>query len=112
MNSDVLDANKLQELKMLMGPQFPELIDTFKRNAETKLVQITTAIVQEDRDEILRSAHGLKGSSGNLGANALYHLCENLEAMSMECSLIHAQQKFKEIEDEYEKLREVLQKLI
>lgn len=55
------------------------LADMFLEQAE-EMIQILTASTAEDKNDVWKSAaHRFKGSSGNLGATQLHHLCKRAE---------------------------------
>lgn len=74
-----LDQQALQELKGIMGDDFPLLIHTFITDSHQRLDAIRTALDKQDSDGLRRAAHSFKGSSGNLGALQVTDLCRQLE---------------------------------
>jgi two-component system sensor histidine kinase/response regulator len=69
-----------RELQQPGGPDFvTELIDLFLDDTTSQLKGLRTAVSKNDRDEIRRVAHLLKGSSGNIGAGPIAKLYEELE---------------------------------
>lgn len=76
-----LDLDVLDELKVVMGDDFPLLIETFVGDSGPRLEQIGAAIASGDADALRRSAHSFKGSAGNMGARELAALCQQLESL-------------------------------
>jgi CheY-like chemotaxis protein/HPt (histidine-containing phosphotransfer) domain-containing protein len=64
-----------------------KLLRIFLDSAGNNLQQIDLAIVAGDADGVRRSAHGLKSSAANVGAEALSGLSQRLEALGREGKL-------------------------
>ena len=56
-----------------------ELIDLYLADVPQQLSAMRDGVLKSDRDSLKRAAHTLKGSSANLGVNAVTVLCEELE---------------------------------
>lgn len=54
-------------------------VERFTRENETKIAQITTAILDGDAQETASLAHGVKGVAGNLCLNSLMSICRDIE---------------------------------
>ena len=63
------------------------LIDLFEEDSARYLSALRQALAQADSDQLSRKAHGLKGSSGHLGAINLARLCEQIELKVAENSM-------------------------
>ncbi len=74
-----LDTGMLSQLQELLGGRFAELIDRFIGDGQRRLALLKAALPGPDFDTIHAEAHGLKGSSRNMGANGLGDLCADLE---------------------------------
>lgn len=74
-----LNKELLEELKDIMEEEFPLLLQTYLRESELQFQRIDEAWQAQELDDLRRSAHSLKGSSGNIGAEALAELCSDLE---------------------------------
>lgn len=75
-----LDPRAFGELRALGSREFlVDLIDTFLRETEERLSDLRQARQAGRTDLLLKAAHTLKGSSGNMGAMALSGLCRRLE---------------------------------
>lgn len=88
---DVLDRQLIAELRDIMGPEFPVLVQAYLRDAEVRLQELRTALVPcreddaaeaRDAESARRAAHTLKGSSSNLGAVRVTRLCAELEELA------------------------------
>ena len=58
-----------------------ELVEIFLEDAELRLEEIRGAVEAADPTELRKTAHKLKGSSANMGANGLMGLAKTLEDM-------------------------------
>lgn len=74
-----VDAGMLSQLQELLGTRFGELVDRFIGDGSRRMELLRTAVVEKDYEAIHAQAHGLKGSSRNMGANGLGDICGDLE---------------------------------
>ncbi|VAW68022.1 sensory box histidine kinase/response regulator [hydrothermal vent metagenome] len=101
-----VEYKKLNEMKLLMGEVFPQLIPAYIEQSDN----ITSAMLEElDNNNLTtleRHAHSMKSSSENIGADILSNLSAALEKMSHDKD-IHKLLKIKifEITDEYKHVR-------
>jgi histidine phosphotransfer protein HptB len=77
----VIDEELLEGLRDIMEDEFDDLIDSFKTEAESLLVEIGGAIDSGNHDVLFTSSHSLKSSSGNIGAIALAETARQLESI-------------------------------
>lgn len=70
-----LDEKVVLELKGLMGDDYPLVLDAFIRSADQAVAQLTLAVENNDVKLIETITHTLKGSSANIGAKKLSHIC-------------------------------------
>ncbi|MFT7622893.1 MAG: HPt (histidine-containing phosphotransfer) domain-containing protein, partial [Myxococcota bacterium] len=84
------------------------MIDLFLRDADTRRAAIGKAVREADSDQLARTAHSLKSSSGVLGASHLSELCLNLERMGREQELAEAAATFQEFESELSRVQDEL----
>ena len=61
-----------------------ELIDLFQTDAVDYLARIEESAKTANASAVRKNAHGLKGSSGNLGAQKMSALCNQIEAAAGE----------------------------
>ena len=74
-----LNLTTLNELKEMLEEGLDELLDEYLIDTPSQLAQLREAVEAGDINAIASVAHTLKGSSGNLGINAVYLLCQELE---------------------------------
>lgn len=75
-----LDISSIETLKGLMKDRFNFLIETFFKNTTTQLQDLQTAIDNNNMEDIISITHGIKGSSGSVGAVCVHQLCKVYEA--------------------------------
>ena len=79
-----LDPAVLSGLQEVMEGEYPKLLDTFLDDSQKRVEALRKA--RDDAKALARIAHSFKGSSGNLGAVRLAHLCQRLEVESVEAA--------------------------
>ncbi|MBY0483610.1 response regulator [Nitrosomonas sp.] len=68
-----------------------KILQAFLESAPNNMLQIEQAIINGDADSLRQSAHALKSSSGNIGAENLSALLKQLEADGRTKELTHAE---------------------
>ncbi|TNF34845.1 MAG: response regulator, partial [Deltaproteobacteria bacterium] len=113
---DVPPARIFDEAKLLSfvagDTQFlGSLVELFIERAPQQLAAIGAAIASADLDALARSAHQLKGSVGNFGADRARHWASRLEQAGRDGSLAGAEQALAHLTGEVEALRVALRDL-
>lgn len=106
-----LDMTVLDELKDIMEDDFDDLLDTFMADSEKRLTEFSEIIKQGDAEQIMRAAHSLKGSCGNVAATALASIFKDLEDMGREDKLDQVEDKYQQARSEYLEVKNCLQGL-
>jgi HPt (histidine-containing phosphotransfer) domain-containing protein len=79
----VIDRGVLASYKDLQQPGEPDivvkLIDLFMDRSSESITCLQRAALAGDLSEVIRQAHGIKGSSGNIGAGVMAGLSARLE---------------------------------
>ncbi len=88
-----------------------EMIDTFLEDAPTLLETMQQSALQGNAAELRLAAHSLKSNSAEFGAEALYQVCKEAEAMGRAESPHEAKPLVVRARTEYEKLEAVLRNL-
>jgi PAS domain S-box-containing protein len=80
--SEVLNINKLEEMKVAMGPVFNELLPAYVEQSDEMVNDMMAMLEKGDLKTLERYAHSMKSSSLNVGAENLSQLSAELEEMS------------------------------
>jgi HPt (histidine-containing phosphotransfer) domain-containing protein len=84
--SAILDPSVLDTLRSLTPPGEPdvlsEVLRMFLTEVPPRLDRLRNAWAAGNIEEVHRAAHSLKGSAGNIGANALFAVCKELDEKS------------------------------
>jgi two-component system sensor histidine kinase RpfC len=84
-NATLLNENTVHQLKVLGGESddFLEVvINGFLEEGEQLLDAMNTALANQEYNTFKELAHALKGSSGNVGAEALFQVCREISQLS------------------------------
>ncbi len=103
-----LDAAGLAELRELMHGSADDMRDlffVFMQEAASSLNDLRAAASERDAARLARTAHSLKGSSGNVAALRLAHLCGDLENLAQRGELETAGAAVDLVEAELELVR-------
>jgi signal transduction histidine kinase/DNA-binding response OmpR family regulator/HPt (histidine-containing phosphotransfer) domain-containing protein len=110
-----LDSDVLAELLAMAGeddPEFlPGLLEQFFHDTTALLAEIRKAVERGDARTLEKTAHCLKSSCRNLGANPMAHLCAQLEEYGRAGSPHEAMILFKQLENELERVQHALESL-
>ena len=95
----------LDDLRTLQTPGAPsflgELIDIFLKEADGHLLKLRASYEGKDAVLFERSAHTLKGSCGNLGAQAMSQICADLQHIGQAADWPRAAMVLPVLEKEY-----------
>jgi two-component system, sensor histidine kinase and response regulator len=81
-------VGRLERLGKAAGEDLmAKLAVLFVADADVQVVALHAALAAHDAEEVVRSAHSLRGASANLGATVLADLCADLEARGAEGDL-------------------------
>jgi CheY-like chemotaxis protein/nitrogen-specific signal transduction histidine kinase len=111
-----LDADVIQGLRDLddgNNEVLAELIQVFCEDAPTHLQGLRQAATRGDCRVLAQHAHGLKGSSSNLGAHVIAGLCDRLEKIGNSGGIdAAALELLGELEVEYDRAENALRALV
>jgi histidine phosphotransfer protein HptB len=99
MNDEVpVNREMLSELRELLADNFNELIDRYFSDSKARFTTLEQATSSLDFKVIQYEAHGIKGSSRNMGANRLASILERVEQLGatqqpQDLSVLFAQAK-------------------
>ena len=86
--STPIDPEAIERINRIGGSNLiVRMIGVFLENAPAHLEAIENAEKEEDWESVGKSAHALKSSTGNIGANSLFDLFDRIERMvvNQEC---------------------------
>ena len=107
-----LDLHMLEGLRDLLGEKFTQLVETYNSDCEQRLSNAGKAIAVREFSVINHEAHGVKGSSRNIGANGLAKLCGELESKAKAEDDANIEQLFSAIEQEFAAVKQKLTNLL
>lgn len=81
-NHKTVDATMLSSLKELLGDKFNQLITVYIQDSTDRFDRLKSAWESQDLLIIKDEAHGIKGSSRNIGANSLADICAEIETLA------------------------------
>jgi HPt (histidine-containing phosphotransfer) domain-containing protein len=92
----------LRALQSAGTPGFlAELIDLFLKEAGGHVAKLRESLASKDARTFERSAHTLKGSCGNLGAQAMSRMCVDLLSVGHAADWPRAEQLLPALEEEF-----------
>ena len=86
-----------------------ELIDTFLESVRDALDEASAAWQQHDRAGLARAAHKLKGASGNIGAQGLQAIAQQLEAVASAAAVETVERALADLLTEETRVRDYVQ---
>jgi HPt (histidine-containing phosphotransfer) domain-containing protein len=99
-----IDREALSVLRDVMEEGYPELLDTFLADSESRLVELRKTADAKVLSEV---AHSFKGSASNMGAVRLAALCQELESDAKDKSPAEIVKLVAEISGEFAEVRPV-----
>eukprot|EP01097_Dermamoeba_algensis_P003794 TRINITY_DN2582_c0_g1_i4.p1 TRINITY_DN2582_c0_g1~~TRINITY_DN2582_c0_g1_i4.p1 ORF type:complete len:123 (-),score=20.98 TRINITY_DN2582_c0_g1_i4:15-383(-) len=109
MDDDIQKFNSAQ-LQEISGEDLEfekELIDLYKGEFEAALERIKTALEEGNEKEFILYSHDLKGSSANVGADAISAICKTMEKLGKDGKMMEGDKYVPYLEAEYEAFVEV-----
>jgi two-component system sensor histidine kinase/response regulator len=87
-----------------------DVIDQYLKDSPHRLETILKAAKEGNAKDMEKAAHSLKGSSGNIGARALWAICEKIEDLARKNDTASAAAPIGVLAEEFEKLRVELER--
>jgi len=106
----VINSETLEKLGNNIGNLGP-VINVFLQTLSGRFSDISRAVQAKDADAVARTAHTLKGSSSQFGAEELSGLCRRMEEMGRSRNIAQTVPLLREIDRAVERLREELTRL-
>ncbi len=107
----VLDPAKLELLRELSGDLVRDVIAIYLEDAPSRIAAIHDAISRGDAASLASSAHGLRSSSGNVGAKRMLEICTRLEELGRTGSIDGAADLGKVLDVEFERTTRALREV-
>ncbi|WNO07907.1 Hpt domain-containing protein [Teredinibacter sp. KSP-S5-2] len=107
-----VDHDMLNSLKELLDEKFSQLIQTYLEDGSRRMELLKEAVADSNFEGIRQEAHGLKGSSRNIGANPIAELCAQLEIMGRDKLGEGIEQQFASVEQEFAAVSSELEKYL
>lgn len=104
-----IDSAMLAQLQDLLGDRFSELVERFIADGNRRVQLLREAVMNKDFDLIHAEAHGLKGSSRNIGANDLGNVCADLEQQGRSANGDGLETLFAAVEQEFAAVCDILE---
>ena len=102
------DTETLIALKEIMEDDFQDLVRTYLEDSQMRIPQLRVQLAAADSEALRLTAHSLKGSSGNLGANIMTKLCWHIELQAAEQKLDGLEATLDQIDAEFEQVTKIL----
>jgi len=107
-----IDYSVIESLRELQQDDEPDLLaeltELFLDDTDNRLVALRAAIETGDAESVERTAHSLKGSSGNMGALKMSEICKELENAGTSEDLSGSSEMLEQLVEEFERVREAL----
>ena len=105
-----VNNDKINELRFVLGDHYHNLLDTFFTNTGATLDKLNSLcdVRDQQREEIVRLAHTLKGTTGNVGASAMYKYAQQLEKLARERDLSVMPELMTEMMNAFETFRSLV----
>jgi len=84
----------IESLRELLEDGFSELVSTFVSDGERRLDLIRKALADKDLVTVSNEAHGIKGSSQNIGALPLADVASKIESQARDGNAAELEQDF------------------
>ena len=114
--ASLIDLETLDGVRAIQNPQSPDilakLLEIYRDNAPELMERLESAIGEACLESIREHAHGLKSSSGNIGARKIFELAAALENMARDGNIDGAGELLEEIERLFPATCELLEREI
>jgi HPt (histidine-containing phosphotransfer) domain-containing protein len=112
---DVLDPAVVDSLRQLTPPGEPdvlaEILNVFLSEVPRRIERLKSAFREGNAPDVQRAAHSLKGSSGNIGADALHEVCRQIDERA-KAGELGIESLVEALDREYLKVEGAIQRLL
>ncbi len=116
MPGPVLDPAVVERLRQLTPPGEPdvlaEVLQLFLQEVPRRIEKLRVAWLVGDASEVHKAAHSLKGSAGNVGANALFAVCRELDDKGRTGDLTGVKPLIDELDFEYARVETEIRRVV
>jgi len=113
---EALDPDVVESLRQLTPPGeadvLSEILNLFLDEVPKKIHTLRAAVTAGDAVQVQRIAHSLKGSSGNIGARAMYDVCRQLDDRAKSGELARLPPLVDELAAAYGKVETAIRRLL
>ena len=113
---DVLDPDVVDRLRQLTPPGDPDvltqILHLFLDDVPKRIETLRAATAAGDAIAVQRTAHSLKGSSGNIGARALCEVCQQLDDGAKAGDLARLRSLVESVVSEYARVEAEIRRLL
>lgn len=108
----VINSTQIENLRQLFDEGFKGLVESFLKEFEEKEKILADDLKNKKIDEVIKTAHFLKGSSINMGAEKLGKACYNIEMAGKQNNLEEINAQYKSLQLIYTETKAAFLKLI
>jgi two-component system sensor histidine kinase/response regulator len=108
---EVVDREKIAGLQQLArsNPTFMrDITGLFREDAVLRIHELRDSAARSDAATLMRAAHALKSSSGNIGASRMYSLCATIEQTARQGNLSGAAEMVEQLAEELDRALKAL----
>ncbi len=110
--SESINMVMIENLKELMEDDFSLLLETYITDGDQSLLDLDKALNDNNAMKISKITHTLKGSSSNLGADALAKTSYKIETIARNADLAGIEDVVVQLKKEYQEVRDYFQGLL
>jgi HPt (histidine-containing phosphotransfer) domain-containing protein len=108
----LLDIEKMAHEVGLDRDEYLEVLEVYCEATSEKLEAARKALSAGDAEELAKTAHSVKGASGNLGLMDIYEKVEALEVAAMEGEILQAEDLLASVASTFEQVKAALLSLL
>ena len=108
MPQPAMDASAFAEMKELMGDTFKDIVSLCIQSLPEQLINIESAIKNNNAEALFSTSHKMKSSCGSIGAFGLAEKAEAIEVISRNGSTDIPEQTLSDLHDAAENILSIL----
>ncbi|MDA8752715.1 ATP-binding protein [Halieaceae bacterium] len=110
---DIINQSAIQNIRAVEEqtgrPLLPIVFSGFIDQFTTKFSELEHSVRVEDFESTRKAAHAIKSMAANIGAERVRDICSKIEESAKNNSNLDYQEKFNDLNDEYEKFKSAIQ---